>query len=310
MTGVQACTLVGSLDFSKQFIVQNLINALSLGSFYALIALGMAVIFGIMRLVNFAHGELLMASGYGLVLLAGPPWPILLVGAIAIVVVCALAMERAAFRPVREASPATLLVTSFAVSFLLQNSAMLIFGPLPMTTNVSNALIQSWQIGFVSVEKRDVLTIVLTFTLLTLLGIFLARTRLGVEMRAAAEDFGMARLLGVRANRVIAASFAIGGVLAGVAGFLLVAQTGTVTPTMGLGPVLIGFVAIVLGGMGSLPGAVLGGFLLGIITVTLQAYLPLQLSFYRDAFVYGSVIAVILVRPQGLIVPRTAKTRV
>jgi len=309
MSGVHA-TLVASEYFTKEFIVQNLINAISLGSFYALIALGMAVIFGIMRLVNFAHGELLMAGGYGLVLLSGPPWQVMLLIVIAVVVVFALFMERAAFRPIREASAATLLVTSFAVSFLLHNTAQLIFGALAKTTNVSNTLIQSWKIGFVFIAKRDVLTIVVTLALLGLLGLFLARTVLGVEMRAAAEDFRMARLLGVRANRVIAASFAIAGVLAGVASFLLLAQTGTVTPTMGLSSVLVGFVAIVLGGMGSLRGAVVGGFLLGFLTVTLQAYLPLNLDFYRDAFVYGTVILVILFRPQGIIVPRSAKTRI
>jgi branched-chain amino acid transport system permease protein len=302
--------LLLSIDLSKEFIVQNLINAISLGSLYALIALGMALIFGIMRLVNFAHGELLMVGGYALVLLAGPPWPILLLATLVIVLLFAVAMERVAFRPVRNASAPTLLVTSFAVSFFLQNSAMLIFGPLPKTTNISNTLIQSWKIGFVYVARLNVLTVGLTLVLLTLLGLFLGRTTIGVQMRAAAEDFGMARLLGVRANTVIAVSFAIGGLLAGVASFLLVAQTGTVTPTMGLAPVLVGFVAIVLGGMGSLQGAVVGGFLLGLISVTLQAYLPLTLRSYRDAFTYGIVLVVILVLPRGIIVARSERQRV
>jgi branched-chain amino acid transport system permease protein len=303
-------SLLFSIDLSKEFIVQNLINALSLGSLYALIALGMALIFGIMRLVNFAHGELLMVGGYALVLLAGAPWPVLLLATLVIVLFFSLAMERVAFRPVRNANPSTLLVTSFAVSFFLQNSAMLIFGPLPKTTNISDTLIQSWKIGFVYVGKLNALTVAVTFVLLTLLGFFLVRTSLGVQMRAAAEDFGMARLLGVRANTVIAVSFAIGGLLAGVAAFLLVAQTGTVTPTMGLAPVLVGFVAIVLGGMGSLQGAMLGGFLLGLISVTLQAYLPLALRSYRDAFTYGIVLVVVLVRPRGIIVARTERQRV
>jgi branched-chain amino acid transport system permease protein len=235
---------------------------------------------------------------------------VLLLATIAVGLVFALAMERTAFRPVREASPATLLVTSFAVSFFLQNLAMLVFGPLPKTTNISTTLIQSWEIGFVFVAKRDALTVAATFVLLVLLGLFLAKTRLGVQMRAAAEDFRMARLLGVRANTVIAASFAISGVLAGVAGFLLVAQTGTITPNMGLNPVIFGFVAVVLGGMGSLRGAVLGGYLLGVITVSLQAYLPLELRFYRDAFAYAAVIAVILFRPEGIIVARAQTRRV
>ena len=139
---------------------------------------------------------------------------------------------------------------------------------------------------------------------------FLTRTRIGVQMRAAAEDFRMARLLGVRANRVIATAFAISGLAAALAAFVLVAQTGTVSPTMGLSPVLVGFVAMVLGGMGSLRGAVLGGYVLGVVTVALQSYLPLEMRFYRDAFAYTVVILVLLVRPQGLVVARSTTQRV
>lgn len=291
-------------------VIQNIINALSLGSLYALIALGMALIFGIMRLVNFAHGELLTVGGYFLVLAAGPPWPVLLLASLVVVAVFALGMERVAFRPVRNADAATLLVTSFAVSFFIQNLAMLIFGPLPRTTTVSQELIKSWSIGDVSIARRDVLTMVATAVLLTLLGMFLTRTRLGVQMRAAAEDFRMARLLGVRVNKVIASAFAISGGVAAVAAFVLVSQTGTVSPTMGLQPVLVGFVAMVLGGMGSLRGAVLGGFVLGFVTVALQSYLPLELRFYRDAFAYTAVILLLLLRPQGLIVARSTTQRV
>lgn len=291
-------------------VIQNIINAISLGSLYALIALGMALIFGIMRLVNFAHGELLTVGGYFLVLAAGPPWPVLLLASLVVVAVFALGMERVAFRPVRKADPATLLVTSFAVSFFIQNLAMLVFGPLPRTTTVSQALIKSWSIGDISVARRDALTVVATAALLAGLGIFLTRTRLGVQMRAAAEDFSMARLLGVRVNKVIASAFAISGMVAALAAFVLVSQTGTVSPTMGLQPVLVGFVAMVLGGMGSLRGAVLGGFVLGFVTVALQSYLPLELRFYRDAFAYAAVILLLLVRPQGLIVARSTTQRV
>jgi branched-chain amino acid transport system permease protein len=291
-------------------VIQNLINAISLGSLYALIALGMALIFGIMRLVNFAHGELLTVGGYFLVLAAGPPWPVLLLASLVVVAVFALGMERVAFRPIRKADPATLLVTSFAVSFFIQNLAMLVFGPLPRTTTVSQALIKSWSIGDISVARRDALTVVATAVLLAGLGLFLTRTRLGVQMRAAAEDFSMARLLGVRVNKVIATAFAISGMVAAVAAFVLVSQTGTVSPTMGLQPVLVGFVAMVLGGMGSLRGAVLGGFVLGFVTVALQSYLPLELRFYRDAFAYAAVILLLLVRPHGLIVARSTTQRV
>jgi branched-chain amino acid transport system permease protein len=298
------------LASSSQLLIQNLIDAISFGALYALFALGIALIFGIMQLINFAHGELIMVGGYALVLFGKPPWPILILGSVALVVVFALAMERVAFRPVRGANPATLLVTSFAVSFLLQNLATLILGSLPRTVNLSTSLTESIQIGSISVPKIDIVIVGTVLVLVVALGAFLSKTAIGVQMRAAAEDFRMARVLGVRANVVIAVAFAISGVLAGAAAVLLVAQTGTVQPTIGSNPVLVAFIATILGGMGSLRGAVLGGLILGIITVGLQAYLPLELRYYRDAFAYGLVIAMLLVRPQGLIVARSVVTRV
>lgn len=293
-----------------QLFLQHVIDALTLGSLFALYALGIGLIFGIMGLINFAHGELIMVGAYGLLLLGHPPWPLLLLGTIAVSVVFAIAMERTAFRPVRGASPATLLITSFAVSYLLQNLAILIEGSQPKGTNVSTWLSQSWSLGSLSVPRLNVVTIAATIVLLLALGLFLARTRLGVQMRAAAEDFRMARILGVKANTVIAVSFAISGVLAGIAAYLLVAQTGTVTPDMGVRPVLYAFVATVLGGMGSLRGAVLGGYLFGAIIVALQVYLPQSMVSYRDAFAFAAVIAMLLLRPQGLIVARSVETRV
>jgi branched-chain amino acid transport system permease protein len=303
--------VVSAIDANDmRFLLQNAINALSYGSLYALFALGIALIFGIMQLINFAHGELIMVGAYAIVLFDVLPSPLLLPLIFAIVVLFALAMERIAFRPVRGAKPGTLLITSFAVSYLLQNLATVIFGALPRSTSFGTSLSQSVTIGSISVSRYDIVTVVVTFALLALLGAFLARTRIGVEMRAAAEDFSMARVLGVKANVVIAAAFAISGMLAATASVLLVIQTGSVNPTMGSTPVLVAFVATVLGGIGSLRGAVLGGFLLGIVTVALQAYLPLELRYYRDAFAYGAVIAMLLVRPQGLIVAKTIITRV
>jgi branched-subunit amino acid ABC-type transport system permease component len=290
-------------------VIQNAINALSLGSLYALFALGVALIFGIMRLVNFAHGELIMVGGFAIVLAAGLPWPVLVLLVVLVVAAFALGMERVAFRPVRGASPATLLVTSFAVSFLLQNLAILIFGSLPRTTSLSTSLLESFTVGDVSIPKLDILTVCVTAALVVALALFLGRSRVGVQMRAAAEDFGMSRLLGVRANTVIAVAFAISGILAAAAALLLVAQTGTVTPTMGLNAVVIAFIAAVVGGMGSLPGAVLGGFVLGGLTVALQASLPLDLRAYRDAFVYLAVFVFLVLRPQGILVPRSAALR-
>jgi branched-chain amino acid transport system permease protein len=293
-----------------QFALQNAVDAISLGSLYALFALGIALIFGIMQLVNFAHGELIMVGGYALFFLGHPPWPLLIAGVLAVVIAFALVMERVAFRPVRGANPATLLVTSFAVSFFLQNLAILIFSSRPKSVALSPIFTEFFSVGGLRIAKLNVLIVLVTILLLTGLAAFLKKTPLGVQMRAAAEDFGMARMLGVRANTVIATAFAISGLLAGAAALLLEAQTATLTPTMGLNPVIIAFVATVIGGMASLPGAVLGGFTLGCLTVALQAALPLEFRAYRDAFAFGAVIAILVFRPQGLIVARTARTRV
>jgi branched-chain amino acid transport system permease protein len=291
-------------------LLQNAVDAISVGSLYALFALGIALIFGIMRLINFAHGELILVGAFTLYLLRDLSWPLLVAIALAACVVVALLMERIAFRPVRGADATTLLITSFAVSFFLQNLAIMIFGALPRTANVSTKLTESFSVGSVSIPWLDVLTIGVTGFLVVTLGTFLGRTDVGLQMRAAAEDFRMARVLGVRANVVIATAFAISGVLAGAASVLLMIQTGTVTPTFGSSPVLIAFIATILGGMGSLRGAVLGGLLLGVLTVALQAYLPLELRYYRDAFAYGAVILMLIARPQGLVVSRTQVTRV
>ncbi len=290
--------------------LQHVIDAITFGSQVALYALGIALIFGIMGLINFAHGELIMVGAYTILLIGHPPWPVMLLATIGVAVVFALAMERVAFRPLRGASPSTLLIASFAVSYGLQNLAILIEGSAPKGVSVSTWLSESVQIGSVSIPKLDLVTIGVTLVLLIALSLFLQRTRMGVQMRAAAEDFRMARILGVKANTVIATAFAISGLLAGIGAYLLVAQTGEVAPDIGSNPVLFAFVATVLGGMGSLRGAVLGGYVFGAIFVGLQAYLPLELRSYRDAFAFAAVIVMLLVRPQGLIVARSAATRV
>jgi branched-chain amino acid transport system permease protein len=291
-------------------VIQNIVDALALGSLYALFALGVALIFGVMRLVNFAHGELIMVGAYALVLVGDVPLVVKVAACVAISIVAALLMERVAMRPVRDASPATLLITSFAVSYLLQNLATTILGSVPRSGQVSGALSKTFEIGSVSISRLDVATVVVTLALMGGLALFLARTPIGVQMRAAAENFRMARLLGVRANLVIATAFGISGMLAGIAAIFLVAQTATVSPVIGLSPVLFAFMATVLGGLGSLYGAVIGGFLLGCASVALQALLPLEIRSYRDAFLFAAVLAVLVFRPQGLFVPRTVVTRI
>lgn len=290
--------------------VQYIVDALSAGSLYALLALGIALIFGIVQLVNFAYGELIMATGYVLVLLAGAPLIVMIPLGIAAAALLSFGTERLAFRPVRGADPATLLVTSFAVSYLLQNLALLSFGSLTKTVNVLPSLTQAVEIGGVNLSRLDLVVIVVTAALLIAFTQFLRRTATGTQMRAAAEDFQMARLLGVRANRVIVVAFILSGLLAGVAAIALIAKTGSVTPNVGVNVALFGFVAVILGGMGSLGGAVLGGYVLGVLTVLLQVVLPEDLRAYRDAFLFLAVLGLLVLRPQGLIVATSRRTRV
>src|SRR5581483_2792255 len=277
-------------------LIHHLIDALSLGSLYALLALGIALIFGIMNLINFAYGELIMIGAYTLCL--------------AVTALASMAMERAAFRPFRGAAAPVLLVTSFALSFALQRVATVIFGSRAKGVSLPAFFDRSLHIGAVSFSSLNVITVIAMVAMVGGLATFLQRSMLGIQMRAAAENFQTARLLGVRSNLVIVVAFALSGLFAGVAAILIVAQGGTVTPTMGAAPVLIAFVATILGGLGSLYAAAVGGFFLGALTVVLQVVLPGDLVAYRDAFVYAGVIAVLLVRPQGLIVVRARMARI
>jgi branched-chain amino acid transport system permease protein len=292
------------------FFLQNVINALSLGSLYALLALGIALIFGIMRLVNFAYGELLMVGGYAIHLVTGAPWVVFFVAALVVTAIFAVGMERVAFRPVRGAPEATLLVTSFAVSYFLQHLALLVMGSEAQAIVYPQVVLESIRAGGLQIAKLDIITVVTTLVSLTLLGVFLKKGRLGVQMRAAADDFLMTRLLGISANTVIAVAFLVSGLLAGVVSVLYLAQLGTVVPNVGLTPLLVGVVATVIGGLGSLVGAALGGYILGLVSVMLQAYLPVDVSVFRDAFVFGIVILILLLRPQGLLVMRAQVPRV
>lgn len=281
--------------------VQLLIDAISIGSLYALLALGIALVFGIMGLINFAHGELIMAGGYTLLLLVSAGDPLRILAVIVIGVVLALAMERIAFRPLRGSQPDTLLVGSFAISFFLQGLVLMTFGSLPRSSGVLLGLSTPIHLFGFPIRPLDLVTIGATAVLLALMVVFLKKTAVGLQMRAAAENFVMARMLGVPANRVIATAFAVSGLLAGVAGVVFVAQTGLVTPTMGVSPVLAAFVATIIGGLGTLLGAVLGAYALGIVTVFLQVMLPDSLRPYRDAFVFGVLVVLLVVRPQGLL---------
>ncbi|MBX3568811.1 MAG: branched-chain amino acid ABC transporter permease [Rhizobiaceae bacterium] len=290
--------------------LQNAIDAISLGAVYALAALGIGLIFSIMRLINFAHGELIMAGGFTLYTLAGQPLLVLILAALIVTAILALGMERIAFRPLRKANPATLLIASFAVSYLVQHTVLLLYGSRAMGVPFLADLSTSLEFGGLRVPRLQLVTIGVTLLLMGGLFAFFRYSRTGLQMRAAAEDFNMARLVGVRANRVIAFAFAISGGLACMVSFYLVAQTGSVSYKMGVSMVLIAFVSSVVGGMGSIVGAALGGFLVGIISVSLQAYLPVDLRPYRDAFVFLIFILFLFWKPEGLMKTRADRERV
>jgi branched-chain amino acid transport system permease protein len=301
--------------------VQLMVDALSLGSQYALVALGIGLIFGIMRMINFAQGDLMMLGAYALVvpttadvappLIGKLPALALIVAIIAITAGAGILTERFAFRPLRrrEADGATLLISSFAVGYLLQSIVLFVHTGRPKSVSIFADLARQIDIGGVRVALVDVVTICVTALLLLAMVVFLRRLRWGIEIRAATEDFVMARILGVRADAVIALAFAIAGGLAGILSLLYVAKTGVLDFRMGVPLAIAGFVGTVIGGMGSLVGAVLGGLFLGVASSLLQALLPEVLRPGRDAFLYGLVIFVLLVRPQGLFAGRNAGER-
>jgi branched-chain amino acid transport system permease protein len=291
-------------------LVQIVVDAVSVGSLYALTALGIGLIFGVMRLINFAHGELITLAAYTLLALYGMPVPVMIFGAVAVAVLLALLTERAAFRPLRNADPTTLLISSFAVSFFLQKLLILVVGSRLKGLDFLPALGRQTELFGIRLRLLQIVTIVVGIVLLVALTWFLKATRLGLHMRAAAEDFRMARVLGVRANNVIAVAFALSGLLAAAVSCLIVVQTGVVQPRMGLQLVIIAFVGTVIGGLGSLPGAALGGFLVGAGSILLQALLPPDLRAFREAFVFLAVIAILLFRPQGLIPARGLRERI
>jgi branched-chain amino acid transport system permease protein len=284
-------------------LIQELVNGVSLGSTYALLALGLAMVFSILGLINFAHGELVTIGGYTMWTLFnhGFPWPAVLVLTLAGTTLAAVAMERIAFRPLRGASIVTLLITSFAVSFFIQVALQIFVSAEPQGIGVPNWTDTVWHMGDVSLPAVKVVTFAVTIAAVVLLAVFLRRTLLGVAMRAAAEDFDAVRLMGVRANVVVVAAFAISGLLAGVAAVLFFTSAPGVDSGVGTPLVINAFIGVILGGLGNLYGAVLGGFVLGLATSLLDANLHGTYTQFSQAFALAIVVGILLLRPQGLV---------
>jgi branched-chain amino acid transport system permease protein len=287
------------------FNLEFFFNVLSLGSLYALIALGLVIVYGILQLVNFAYGELIMVGGYAMFLLSTSdthvPWSLIVVVTIVAAMITSYLTERVAFRSVREKSLTAMLITSFAVSTLLQNGALLAISPRSRAVRLPSLFSQSQVILGVDVPVRNIIMVITSFVLLIALSLLLERTVLGIALRAAADNFQMTRMLGVPANLIISTAFIISGLLAGVVALFWIGRTGSVTPTIGLTPLLIAFVATVIGGMRSLVGAVVGGYLYAFLYSVIGVALPQNLLDYREAFMFAVVILILLFRPEGLI---------
>ncbi|NOZ26850.1 MAG: branched-chain amino acid ABC transporter permease [Chloroflexi bacterium] len=290
--------------YSSSYILQQVINGLNLGSIYALVAIGLTIVYGILRLINFAHGDVMMLGAYlALALLLHQFVPLALVILIPMIVIGALGIliERVAYRPLRGAPEVAMLITSLAVSSIIQNGVTMTITAQPRSFRLPTEWVQRHTVAGVSFSTLDVLTVSLALLLMLLLTLFVTRTRVGIAMRACSENLNAARLMGIPIGQVVAAAFAIGSALAAIAGFFWAGKFGTVDPFMGFLPGLKAFVAAVIGGIGSIPGAVLGGYLLGFSEIFFVGFLPPSFSGYRDAFVFILLLVVLLVRPQGLL---------
>lgn len=289
---------MSATEFTQQFI-----NALGLGSIYALVAIGLAMIFSILRLINFAHGEILMLGAFAVYYFdrAGLPFVFTAVLAIAATIAAGLVMEMLAYRPLRGAPDVSLLLTSLAVSILLQTSGTMIFGAQPKRFPTPSAIQHQIVIGSIRISVVNLVTVGVAIALMAVLTWVVTRTTIGTSMRAAAENPTAARLMGINPTTVVLAAFIIGSALAGVAGILWGSRVGRIDPLMGFIPVLKAFVATVIGGFGSIPGAVIGAYILGFGEIYLSSLLPDSLSGYRDAFVFGALILILFFRPQGIL---------
>jgi branched-chain amino acid transport system permease protein len=281
----------------------TLSDALGLGAIYALMAVGIGLVFGVLRLVNFAYGQLVMAGAYTLAFTSG--WPVAagIVTCFAVVIALSLAMDRVVFRPLRGQSPAVMLVTTFAIAFLLQAIALIVdlrnnqLGEVAASIAPLN---QAISVGGVDVRKVTIVAVVVAAVALALLLLLLTRTTIGLHTRAAAADFRTARLLGVRANRVIAFAVLLSGVLAAIVAVLLTVQSPFVQPDFALEDTIVVLVGVVVGGIDRLWTATLGGFLIGFASGVINGVLPTDKTVYLPSAVFALVILVLLLRPAGL----------
>jgi branched-chain amino acid transport system permease protein len=292
-----------SLGLLAAVDAQTLVDAIGLGAVYALMAVGIGMVFGVLRLVNFAYGQLVMAGAYTLAFTSDWPAAGSIAACFAVVIALSLAMERAVFRPLRTQSPAVMLVTTFAVAFLLQNVALILDirdGTIGEPAVSLAQLNQVVTIGGVDVRKVTILAVAVAAVALALLALLLGKTTIGLHMRAASADFRTARLLGIRADTVIGVAVLLSGVLAATVAVILTVQSPLVSPDFALKETIVVLVGVVVGGIDRLWTATLGGFAIGFATGVINGALPTDKTVFLPSAVFALVILVLLVRPGGL----------
>ena len=286
-----------------QTFLQQFVNALSLGSLYALIAIGYTMVYGILRLINFAHGDVFMIGGYlafyGVSMFLLPWW---LAVCLAIIVTTAfgVGLERVAYRPLRDSPRISIMISAIGASFLIENLAIVLFDARPKAFPVPDFFASTFVLGDVHVSTVSVVIPIVTAIILGLLLWVVYRTKTGMAMRAVSTDIDAARLMAIDVNRIVAFTFAVGSALAAIGGIMWALKYPRLEPLMGIMPGLKCFIAAVIGGIGSISGAVLGGLLLGLIELMTIAFLP-ELTGYKDAFAFILLIVVLLVKPTGLL---------
>jgi len=283
--------------------LSNLINGISLGSVYAIIALGYTMVYGIAKMLNFAHGDVIMVGAYisfCSTTYLGLPVLVSIVIAMAVCTVLGILIEFLAYKPLRSAPSLAVLITAIGVSYFLQNAALLIWGSAPKTFTSVVKNIESIKLfdGQLIITSESIVTVLSCIVIMIALTIFTSKTKIGKAMRAVSEDKGAAQLMGINVNVTISVTFAIGSALAAIAGVLLCSSYNSLVPTTGSMPGIKAFTAAVFGGIGSIPGAMIGGILLGLIEILGKSYISMQLS---DAIVFAVLIIVLLVRPTGIL---------
>ena len=292
-----------------QEFLQHMANGTSLGSLYALIAIGYTLVYGILRLINFAHGEIFMLGAYiayyGIIFTPLPWWLVFILASVLTGLV-GLLLERLAYKPLRSSPRITILISAIGASFLLQNLSILIFGGRPKAFPSPDILNGILNIGGVSVASISIIIPIVTIILLAILTFLIKKTKTGMAMRALSKDYEAASLMGIDINKVISFTFFIGSFLAAVGGIMWGVKYPQLVPHMGMMPGLKCFIAAVIGGIGNITGAVIGGFILGLGEIMLIAFLP-TLTGYRDAFAFILLIVILLIKPTGLMGEKIAE---